>query len=280
MFGGGIICGTDWKSLGCYLVFFHPAAWLVRRHLRRDRELVCDEASGRSLRCMSPRLCGLPDSLGNLAAFRRRVRWPDRFSFLAIFTFHKGSRDGIATQIAVFREQKEPRVACFAAASIILAIRLVPEATFTPTSSTIVVPPRTADLIPESPQFSLHRSRMLSRGVPYKDTNRRFQKPRFSTYSSGQLLPRRKSRVASPRSRVHYNRKPSPTQNDVQLYCVSSPRLAVGQFARLRWASPRSDLIVPAIGVRTSHPDSSRPRRRSWAPAKLHILNHPIAAIC
>jgi beta-lactamase regulating signal transducer with metallopeptidase domain len=30
-------------TLACYLLFFHPAAWLVRRRLRWERELVCDE---------------------------------------------------------------------------------------------------------------------------------------------------------------------------------------------------------------------------------------------
>jgi beta-lactamase regulating signal transducer with metallopeptidase domain len=30
-------------TLGCYVLFFHPAAWLVRRRLRWERELVCDE---------------------------------------------------------------------------------------------------------------------------------------------------------------------------------------------------------------------------------------------
>jgi len=30
-------------TLGCYVLFFHPAAWLVRRRLRWERELVCDQ---------------------------------------------------------------------------------------------------------------------------------------------------------------------------------------------------------------------------------------------
>jgi hypothetical protein len=30
-------------TLGCYLIFFHPLAWLARRRLRWERELVCDE---------------------------------------------------------------------------------------------------------------------------------------------------------------------------------------------------------------------------------------------
>jgi len=31
------------STLGCYLIFFHPLAWLARRGLRWERELVCDE---------------------------------------------------------------------------------------------------------------------------------------------------------------------------------------------------------------------------------------------
>jgi len=31
-------------TLGCYLIFFHPAAWLARRALRWERELVCDDS--------------------------------------------------------------------------------------------------------------------------------------------------------------------------------------------------------------------------------------------
>jgi beta-lactamase regulating signal transducer with metallopeptidase domain len=30
-------------TLGCYFVFFHPSAWLARRLLRWERELVCDD---------------------------------------------------------------------------------------------------------------------------------------------------------------------------------------------------------------------------------------------
>src|SRR5437660_8744922 len=32
------------STLGCYLIFFHPLAWLVRRRLRWERELACDES--------------------------------------------------------------------------------------------------------------------------------------------------------------------------------------------------------------------------------------------
>src|SRR5260370_25672116 len=41
-------------TLGCYVVFFHPSAWLVRRRLRWERELFCaacvgDRSGGRRL---------------------------------------------------------------------------------------------------------------------------------------------------------------------------------------------------------------------------------------
>ena len=137
-------------TLGCYLVFFHPAAWLVRRHLRWDRELVCDEASvDRSDACRldyaaclttlaSWRLCGEGfagpiDFLSSPSLLSTRVR--------AMLSPPKPQ----------YSANKKAAFACLAAVSLILAIRLAPDATFIPTSSTIAVPPRTADLIPESP---------------------------------------------------------------------------------------------------------------------------------
>jgi len=32
-------------TIGCYLIFFHPAAWLAWRTLRWERELLCDESA-------------------------------------------------------------------------------------------------------------------------------------------------------------------------------------------------------------------------------------------
>ncbi len=42
------VCRRDYlwdrlSTLGCYLTFFHPLAWLARRRLRWEREFVCDE---------------------------------------------------------------------------------------------------------------------------------------------------------------------------------------------------------------------------------------------
>ena len=137
-------------TLGCYLVFFHPAAWRVRRHLRWDRELVCDEASvDRSDGCrLEYAAC-----LTTLASC-----WVSGEEFAGPIDF-LSSPSLLATRVCAmvsppklqYSANKRAAFACLAAISLILAIRIVPEATFTPTSSAIEVPPYTAAVISETP---------------------------------------------------------------------------------------------------------------------------------
>jgi beta-lactamase regulating signal transducer with metallopeptidase domain len=142
-------------TLGCYLVFFHPAAWLVRRHLRWDRELVCDEGSvDRSDVCrLDYAAC-----LTILASWRLSgEEFAGPIDFLSSPSLLSTRVHAMVSPPSLqYSANKKAAFACLAAASLILAIRLVPEATFTPTSSTIEVPPRevsprASGLIPESP---------------------------------------------------------------------------------------------------------------------------------
>jgi len=137
-------------TLGCYLVFFHPAAWLVRRHLRWDRELVCDEASVD--RSDASRL-DYAACLTILAGWRLSgEEFAGPIDFLSSPSLLSTRvRAMVSPPSLQYSANKKAAFACLAAASLIFAIRLVPEATFTPTSSTIAVPLRTSDLIPESP---------------------------------------------------------------------------------------------------------------------------------
>jgi len=48
----------------------------------------------------------MSDDSGEVAVDREEFRWPDRFSFLAVFARRKGSRASIAIQSKVFRDQK------------------------------------------------------------------------------------------------------------------------------------------------------------------------------
>jgi beta-lactamase regulating signal transducer with metallopeptidase domain len=137
-------------TLGCYLVFFHPAAWLVRRHLRWDRELVCDDgAVDRSDECrLEYAAC-----LTTLASWRLSGE-----GFAGSIDF-RSSPSLLATRVRAmvsppklpYSANKEAAYTCLAAVSVILAIRLVPEATFTPTSSAIEVPPYAAGVISGTP---------------------------------------------------------------------------------------------------------------------------------
>jgi len=148
-------------TLGCYLVFFHPAAWLVRRHLRWDRELVCDEASvDRSDACR----LDYADCLTILASWRLSgEEFAGPIDFLSSPSLLSTRvRAMVSPPSLPYSANKQAAFTCIAAASLILAIRLMPEATFTPTSSTIEVPPRTSDLTPESP----HQPQPVSHAEP------------------------------------------------------------------------------------------------------------------
>jgi len=154
-------------TLGCYLVFFHPAAWLVRRHLRWDRELVCDEASvDRSDACRLDYAACLTTLAGwrlSGEGFAGPIDFLPSPSLLSTRV-----RAMVSPPSLQYSANKRAAFACLAAASLTLAIRLVPEATFTPTSSTIAMPPRTSALIPESP----HQPQPVS----YADPKRALQR--------------------------------------------------------------------------------------------------------
>jgi hypothetical protein len=137
-------------TLGCYLVFFHPAAWLVRRQLRWDRELVCDEAS---IDRSDARRLDYAACLTTLTSWRLYGEgFAGPIDFLSSPSLLSTRvRAMVSPPKPQYSAKKKAAYACLAAVSLILAIRLVPEATFTPASSTIAVPPRAAGLIPESP---------------------------------------------------------------------------------------------------------------------------------
>jgi beta-lactamase regulating signal transducer with metallopeptidase domain len=194
-------------TLGCYLVFFHPAAWLVRRHLRWDRELVCDEGSvDRSDACR----LDYADCLTSLARWRlSREGFAGPIDFLS-------SPSLLATRVRAMVSPPNPQYsanqkaafATLAAVALILAIRLVPEATFTPTSSTITVPPRTADLIPESPpqpqpvSYAEPKRVLQGHNLPVSEAKAQHRQPRSAS--------------SAPKIRGSLSAVPGPFQSQTQ----------------------------------------------------------------
>jgi len=188
-------------TLGCYLVFFHPAAWLVRRQLRWDREFVCDEASvDRSDACrLDYAAC-----LTTLASWRLSEEgFGGPIDFLSSPSLLSTRvRAMVSPPKPQYSANKKTAFACLAAVSLILAIKLVPEATFTPTSSTIAVPPRTADLIPESPPqpqpVSYAEPKRVLQGHKLPVSEAKVQHVQSRSASSAPKIPGSLSAVSGP----------------------------------------------------------------------------------
>lgn len=191
-------------TLGCYLLFFHPAAWLVRHHLRWDRELVCDEASIDRL-----------DDAGRLdyaVCLTTMARWRLSGEGLAGPIDFLSSPSLLSTRVRAMVSPPEPQYsastkaayASVAAVSLLLAIRLVPEATFTPTSSTIpvTVPQRTADLIPkplQHPQSVSHaKAKRVLKRHKFPVPEAKIQRAQSQPASSSPKIPGSLLAVAGP----------------------------------------------------------------------------------
>ena len=122
-------------TLACYLLFFHPAAWLVRRRLHWERELACDE--------------GVVDRSAH-----RRLEYANCLTTLASWWFLEEETAGsvdffssppslLATRVrallappsGLYSKHKKTAVAGLATAAVMFAVVLVPEVKLTLLSS-------------------------------------------------------------------------------------------------------------------------------------------------
>ena len=259
-------------TLGCYLVFFHPAAWRVRRHLRWDRELVCDEASvDRSDGCrLEYAAC-----LTTLASC-----WASGEEFSGPIDF-LSSPSLLATRVCAmvsppklqYSANKRAAFACLAASSLVLAIRLVPEATFTPTSSAIEVPPYTAAVISETPpqpqpvSYAEPKRVLQRQKLPVSEAKVQHVHSRFTSST-----PKIRGSVSAVSGPSQPQTQPNPKQR-------SAPWRFIPKFGG--WAIRSVKVGFSKVG---SHLVGDRHQKEpsgqfssattSWALAQLHILNH------
>jgi beta-lactamase regulating signal transducer with metallopeptidase domain len=137
-------------TLGCYLVFFHPAAWLLRRHLRWDRELVCDHgAVDRSDACrLEYAAC-----LTTLASWRLSgEEFSGPIDFLSAPSLLGARvRALVSPPNLNYSATKKAVLACLTAVSFTIALRLVPEVTVTSVSAASATPSDTAVMTQEAP---------------------------------------------------------------------------------------------------------------------------------
>jgi beta-lactamase regulating signal transducer with metallopeptidase domain len=135
-------------TLGCYLVFFQPAAWLLRRQLRWDRELVCDEGSVDHSDQVRLEYAGCLTTLANWQLHGDELVGPIDFlsspSLLATRV-----RALVSPHKANYSASQKATLACLIAVSLTLALRLVPRVMVSPISSQTPIPTVTEELVRE-----------------------------------------------------------------------------------------------------------------------------------
>jgi beta-lactamase regulating signal transducer with metallopeptidase domain len=188
-------------TLACYLVFFHPAAWLLRRHLRWDRELVCDNGSvDRSDTCrLEYAAC-----LTTLASWRVSGEdFAGPIDFLSSPSLLGARvRALVSPPNQNYFATKKAALACLTAVSLVIALRLVPEVTVTPFSPASATPQDTAAMTQEAPTrlqppSTAERKQGLKRHkLRVPETKVQRVHPRFA--SSTPQFPRNISDVSRP----------------------------------------------------------------------------------
>jgi beta-lactamase regulating signal transducer with metallopeptidase domain len=188
-------------TLGCYLVFFHPAAWLLRRHLRWDRELACDHGSvDRSDACrLEYAAC-----LTTLASWRLSGEdFAGPIDFLS-----SPSLLGARVRALVlppnlnYSATKKAALACLTAVLLMIALKLVPEVTVIPLSQANATPSDTATSAQEAPTplqpvATAERKPGLQRHK-LRVPETKVQRVRSGFASSPPQSPRNRSDVSSP----------------------------------------------------------------------------------
>lgn len=126
-------------TLGCYLVFFQPAAWLLRRQMRWDRELVCDEGSVDHSDQVRLEYAGCLTTLANWQLYGDQLAGPIDFlsspSLLATRV-----RALVSPHKANYSAIQKATLACLIAVSLTLALRLMPRVMVSTISSATTIP--------------------------------------------------------------------------------------------------------------------------------------------
>jgi beta-lactamase regulating signal transducer with metallopeptidase domain len=113
-------------TLGCYVVFFHPGAWLVRRRLRWERELVCDAGSveGSHERRLEYAAC-----LTKLAGWRflKELAGPVDFLTPAPSLLATRVRTLVSRRPEPYSVSRRAAVGLFSTATLSIAVLVMPE---------------------------------------------------------------------------------------------------------------------------------------------------------
>jgi beta-lactamase regulating signal transducer with metallopeptidase domain len=188
-------------TFGCYLVFFHPAAWLLRRHLRWDRELACDNASVDRSDASRLDYAACLTTLANWRLSGEDLAGPIDFlsppSLLGARV-----RALVSPPDLNYSATKTAALACLTAVSLSIALRLVPEVTVTLFSPTIATASDAAAMTQEAPTrlqpfLTTERKHGLQR-QKWRVPEAKVQRAHSGFASSTPQFPRNISDVSGP----------------------------------------------------------------------------------
>lgn len=144
-------------TFGCYIVFFHPAAWILRRHLRWDRELACDRSSVDQSDASRLEYAACLTALAKLRVYGEG--FTGSVDFLSSPTLLGARvRAMVSPCPQNYSATKKAVMAGMTALSLTIALRLLPEVTVTPFSPPGAMPSNTATMTAEAAPSVQHLS--------------------------------------------------------------------------------------------------------------------------
>jgi beta-lactamase regulating signal transducer with metallopeptidase domain len=188
-------------TLGCYLVFFHPAAWLLRRHLRWDRELACDHGSvDRSDECRLEYAACLT-ALASWRLFGEDYAGP--IDFLSSPSLLGARVRALVSPTNLnYSATQKAALACLTAVSLTIALRLVPQVMATPFLTPSAAPSDLATTTREAPPalqpLSAAEQKARLQRHKLRVPEAKVQSVHSRIASSGRQFPRNISDVSSP----------------------------------------------------------------------------------
>jgi beta-lactamase regulating signal transducer with metallopeptidase domain len=116
------------STLGCYVIFFHPAAWLARRHLRWERELACDDGVVQRSRKSRLEYASCLTTLANWWFLEEKVT--GQVDFLSSPPSLLAARvRALVTQPLTYDSSKAPASTMLASVALTVAVLLLPQIT-------------------------------------------------------------------------------------------------------------------------------------------------------
>jgi beta-lactamase regulating signal transducer with metallopeptidase domain len=122
-------------TLGCYLIFFHPAAWLVRRRLRWERELACDAGAVEGSRKQRLEYATCLTTLASWRFLEEEMAGPVDFLSSTPSLLAARVRALVLRQTQPYTRYQRAAVGLSVTAILFFAVLAAPEITVTPSSS-------------------------------------------------------------------------------------------------------------------------------------------------